>query len=57
MPNEALQVERPIREPLDTHMGESPRQTWARMVVLLGIGYAFVGIVFAMPATHVQGSN
>jgi hypothetical protein len=24
------------------------------MVVILGFGYAFVGIVFAVPATHVQ---
>jgi hypothetical protein len=24
------------------------------MVVLLGVGYALVGIVFALPATHVQ---
>ena len=35
-------------------MGESPRQSWVRTVVLLGIGYALVGIVFAVPATHVQ---
>ena len=35
-------------------MGESPRQSWVRPVVLLGIGYALVGIVFAAPATHVQ---
>jgi hypothetical protein len=37
-----------------THMGESLRQTWVRMVVLLGIWYALVGIVFAAPASHVQ---
>ena len=37
-----------------THMGESPRESWVRTVVLLGIGYALVGIVFAVPATHVQ---
>jgi hypothetical protein len=35
-------------------MGESLRQSWVRTVVLLGIGYAVVGIVFAVPATHVQ---
>lgn len=35
-------------------MGESPRQSWAPMAVLLGCGYAVVGIVFAVPATHVQ---
>jgi hypothetical protein len=35
-------------------MGESSRQSWVCAVVLLGIGYALVGIVFAMPATHVH---
>jgi lysylphosphatidylglycerol synthetase-like protein (DUF2156 family) len=35
-------------------MGESPRKSWVRTVVLLGIGYALVGIVFAVPTTHVQ---
>ncbi len=35
-------------------MGESPRQSWVRTVVLLGIVYALVGIVFAVPATHVR---
>src|SRR4051812_19377707 len=30
------------------------RQLWLRMVVLLGIWYALIGIVFAVPATHVQ---
>jgi hypothetical protein len=35
-------------------VGESPRQSWVRAVVLLGFGYAFVGIVFAVPATHVR---
>jgi len=35
-------------------MGESPRQSWVRTTVFLGIGYALVGIVFAVPATHVQ---
>lgn len=34
-------------------MGKSPRQSRVRTVVLLGIGYALVGIVFAVPATHV----
>ena len=35
-------------------MGESLSQSWVRTVVLLGVGYAAVGIVFAAPATHVQ---
>src|SRR5467141_2279793 len=35
-------------------MGESPHQSWVRTAVFLGIGYALVGIVFAVPATHVQ---
>jgi hypothetical protein len=35
-------------------MGESPRQPWVRTAVFLGIGYALVGIVFAVPATHVH---
>jgi hypothetical protein len=36
-------------------MGEAtPRQSWVRAVVLLGVGYALVGIVFAVPATHVK---
>src|SRR5712692_7607241 len=35
-------------------MAESLRQSWLRTAVFLGIGYALVGIVFAVPATHVQ---
>jgi hypothetical protein len=35
-------------------MGEPRQQSWVRTAVLLGIGYAFVGIVFAVPASHVQ---
>jgi len=35
-------------------MSGSPRQSWVRTAVFLGIGYALVGIVFAVPATHVQ---
>ncbi len=35
-------------------MGESPRQSWLGTAVFLGIGYAIVGIVFGVPATHVQ---
>jgi hypothetical protein len=35
-------------------MSESPRQSWVRTAVFLGIGYALVGIVFAVPATHVH---
>ena len=30
------------------------RRSWVRTAVFLGIGYALVGIVFAVPATHVQ---
>jgi hypothetical protein len=33
---------------------ESSRQSWVRTAVLLGIGYAVVGIVFAVSTTHVQ---
>ena len=35
-------------------MGEASRQSWGRAAVILGVGYALVGIVFAVPATHVQ---
>ena len=35
-------------------MGESLRRTWVRAAVLLGIGYALVGILFALPTTHVR---
>jgi len=35
-------------------MDEPHRQAWVPAAVLLGIGYALVGIVFAVPATHVQ---
>lgn len=35
-------------------MGESLRQSWVRAALILGIGYAAVGIVFALPATHVR---
>jgi hypothetical protein len=35
-------------------MSKSSRHSWVLMVVLLGIGYALVGIVFAIPATHAQ---
>ena len=35
-------------------MSESPRQTWVYAAVLAGIGYALVGIVFAVPTTHVR---
>src|SRR6476646_8278830 len=30
------------------------RQSWVRSVAFLGIGYAFVGIVFAVPGSHVN---
>src|SRR5437588_5867193 len=35
-------------------MGESLRQSWVGTAVFVGIGYALVGIVFAVPATHVR---
>ena len=35
-------------------MDESRRQSWVRTAVLLGVGYALVGIVFAVPTTHVR---
>jgi hypothetical protein len=35
-------------------MGESPGQSWIRAAVFLGVGYALVGIIFAVPITHVQ---
>src|SRR5438045_9478476 len=35
-------------------MSESHRQPWLRAMVILGVVYAFVGIVFAMPASHVK---
>jgi len=35
-------------------MGESSRQPWVRVVVLLGIVYAFVGVVFAIPVGPVK---
>ena len=35
-------------------MGESLRQSWVCTAVFLGIAYALVGIVFAVPATHVK---
>lgn len=31
-----------------------PRKSWARVAVLVGIGYALAGIVFAIPTTHVR---
>ncbi len=35
-------------------MISSLRQPWARAVLLVGVLYAFTGILFALPATHVQ---
>ena len=32
----------------------SPRQSWVRTAVLLGIGYALVGVLFAVPTAHVR---
>jgi hypothetical protein len=39
---------------MTAHMGESPRQSWVGTAVFVGIVYALVGIVFAVPSTHVQ---
>ena len=36
------------------HMSESGRRPWLRAMVILGVVYAFVGIVFAVPAGHVK---
>ena len=33
-------------------MDESTRRAWVPAAVLLGIGYALVGILFAIPGTH-----
>jgi hypothetical protein len=35
-------------------VSELRRRSWGHTAVLLGIGYALVGIVFAVPASHVQ---
>jgi len=35
-------------------LSEQPRRSWVRAAVLLGVGYGLVGVVFAVPATHVQ---
>ena len=35
-------------------MSESSRQPWLRAMVILGVVYAFVGIVFAVPDGHVK---
>jgi hypothetical protein len=35
-------------------VSELPRPTWVQVAVLIGVGYALVGIGFAVPATHVQ---
>ena len=37
-----------------THMREPPHHAWVRTAVLLGVGYAVVGVLFAFPATHVR---
>src|SRR5262245_47086100 len=36
------------------HTSESASRTWVLPAVLIGIGYALVGIVFAFPTTHAQ---
>jgi hypothetical protein len=35
-------------------MSKSSRQSWVRAALLLGVTYAVVGIVFAVPTTNVQ---
>lgn len=35
-------------------MNRALRQSWVRPAVLLGIGYAVLGILFAVPGTHVK---
>lgn len=35
-------------------MNESPRQLWLRTAIFLAIGYALVGILFAVPSSHVR---
>src|SRR5205823_8513656 len=35
-------------------MSGSSRQPWLRAMVILGVVYAFVGVVFAVPASHVK---
>src|SRR5512143_2991689 len=35
-------------------MNKSPHRSWFYVAVLLGVVYAMVGIVFAIPATNVQ---
>ena len=35
-------------------MDEGHRQPWIRAVVLIGVLYALIGIVFTWPATHVR---
>ena len=36
------------------HAAESPRRKWVPAAVLVGIGYALVGIAFALPTGHVR---
>lgn len=33
-------------------MSESARQSWIRPAVLVGVGYALTGILFALPTSH-----
>ena len=40
--------------PDEIQMNESPRQTWVLPALFLGVAYALVGIVFAIPATHAK---
>jgi hypothetical protein len=35
-------------------MDEAGRRQWVPAVVLVGVMYAFIGVVFAWPATHVR---
>ena len=35
-------------------MDEARRQQWARAVVLVGVMYALIGVVFAWPSNHIR---
>jgi hypothetical protein len=37
-----------------THMDESRPKRWVRPAVVLGIGYALVGVLFALPTVHAR---
>jgi hypothetical protein len=33
---------------------QTPNKPWLRAAILFGLGYAFAGVAFAIPSTHVQ---